>query len=135
MSYGSKLAVVAQDQALASASFVPSAVVLGNQRSSSLVWRSRLGAVVLSSGAISPDGSVLTVFLEDGSSYRCLAAAFGGSFPIELLDAVRSAVEFQLPVFLCVAVGRSGNAAPGYFCGLSSQLPTATVPTAGSVNW
>ena len=115
--------------------FVPSAssVSLGGFPSSGVVWRRGLGAVVLSSASL--EAGVLSVFLADGSSFRCLAAAFGGSFPSALLEAVRSAVSSGSPVFLCVAVGRSGRAAPGYFCGLSSSLPSSApvAPAPGSV--
>jgi len=115
--------------------FVPSAssVWLGDFRSSDVVWRRGLGAVVLSSASL--QAGVLSVFLADGSSFRCLAAAFGGEFPSALLEAVRSAVSSGSPVFLCLAVGRRGRARPGYFCGLSSSLPSSApvAPAPGSV--
>ena len=121
---------------LGQATFVPGpgVVRLGGWPARQLAWRRRLGAVVLSSASLNE--GVLSVFLADGSSYRCLESAFEGGFPEAFLEAIRDAVSSSTPVFLCVAVGASGRAAPGFFCGLSTSLPSAApvAPAAGTVS-
>jgi hypothetical protein len=110
--------------------FVPlaSEVSLGGRPASAVVCRSRLGGVVLSSASLS--GGVLTVFLADGSSYRCLGACFGGAWPPALLASVKLAVTSGVPVWLWCAVGSSGYAASGFFGGVSFSAPEAVAPVA-----
>jgi len=127
------VAVPSASSSVVPAGFVPaaSAVSLRGAPASAVVCRSRLGGVVLSSASLS--GGVLSVFLADGSSFRCLLSCFGGSAPEALLASVRSAVSSGSPVWLWCAVGSSGYAASGFFCGLSFSAPAAApvAPAAG----
>jgi len=127
------VAVSSASSAVVPAGFVPasSAVSLRGASASAVVCRSRLGGVVLSSASLA--GGVLSVFLADGSSFRCLLSCFGGSAPEALLASVRSAVSSGSPVWLWCAVGSSGYAASGFFCGLSFSAPPAApvAPVAG----
>ena len=134
MSYGSNLAVIAQDSALAKAHCVPTEIALGRYRSASIVFRTRVGAVILDSAREA--GDRLTVFLEDGREYHCLKAAFGGDIPVELKEAIKHAVNHRIPVFLAVGVGRSGNPAPDFFCGISPfGRAEMERPKSGSTNF
>lgn len=125
------VAVPSASSSVVPSGFVPAAseVSLRGAPASAVVCRSRLGGVVLSSASLS--GGVLTVVLADafpasaGTRFRCLLSCFGGSAPEALLASVRSAVSSGSPVWLWCAVGSSGYAASGFFCGLSFSAPDA----------
>ncbi len=129
------LAAVAQDSFKELAFFVPTDILLGNTYSSSIVYRTRLGAVVIDSAWIGDDR--LTIFLEDGRQYHCLKSAFGGLIPEEFKDAIKHAVSNKIPVYLAVGVGKTGTPARDYFCGISpfGPQPAARRPDSGSTNF
>jgi len=110
--------------------FVPaaSAVSLGGSVSSAVVPVRGLGlrGAVVEGSDLSPDGSRFFVwFVGVPEPLVCLRAAFAAPADfVSCVKSVASAGAAGVPVFPVVAVGASGVAASGYFCGLDSVSPS-----------